>query len=254
MVDGEIGQPYGPHYEYLFGGPGDGDVWSLTAKNMVDAGLVPTQFDIDESYPTVLSIWSDAEEDYPFKIWIRGLDENGHEVRTNGAIGETVEFPYAADGTSGNAIKTTVSRFSRITQIVKAVGKGYIRISTTSPDGIPDRILTCMRPEETSPLYRRFKLHGVPTVDLEGFTLVKGLFRIGYAPVRNDNDPLAINIIHALKLMVKSVLLQEHEEPNKSAVLEGQVERILTNQASQYDVDDNLIDTDDNYGMEDARL
>ena len=103
-------------------------------------------------------------------------------------------------------------------------------------------------------MYRRFKLHGIPAKDSEGYTSVKGLFRIGYTPVSHDNDPLLIGILHALKLMVKAILLQEHEEPNKAAVLEGQVERILMNQANQYDVDDNLIDSDDNYGMEDARL
>lgn len=249
-VDGITGEPYGPHYEYASGGPGEAEQWPYTARNMVDAGLVPTMFDIDNEHPTRLSVWSDAAEEFPYTVWIRGLDEDGHEVRQHGGIGETLTW---VDANADN-VQETDNQFSRITQVVKTSGKGYVNIAVRGDTGIPERIVTCMHPDETSPSLRRFVLHGIPPSDTEGFCLVKGLFRIGYSPAIRDNDALMVTIIHALKLMVKSVLMQEHEEPNKAAVLEGQVERILTNQANQYDTDDNIIDYQSNYDMSDVAL
>lgn len=256
-VNGSRGRPFGLHYEYLLSGPGAREDWKYEAKNLIDAGSVPTAFDCDQDDPTQLGIWSDETESYPYSVWIRGLDETGHEVRgSDGSIGETITWTGedAENGVPESPLKLTTAKFSQITQIVKPQGKGYLHITTVDSEGSPARAVSSLHPDETSPSYRRFLLHGVEMPDENGFTEIKGTFRIGYVPVRRENDPIPVNVIHALKLMVKSVWHQEHGEPNKAAILEGQVERILTNQKNQYEIQDGLLDVDDSYDMSDVGL
>lgn len=256
-VNGVRGRPFGMHYEYLISGPGASSEWKYEAKNLVDAGRSPTIYDCDPDDPTYLALWNDSIKEYPRTVWLRGLDETGHEVRSpDGSIGETIVWTGEADenGVPEPQIKLTSNKFSVVTQVVKEVGAGYLHITTVDSEGDPSRVVSSLHPDETSPSYRRFTLHGVARGDEDGFTQIKGLFRIGFVPVIRDNDPIPINIIHALKLMVKAVWNQEHGEPNKAAVLEGQVERILTNQKNQSDVDDGLMDVDESYDMSDLGL
>lgn len=258
-VGEQIGQPYGRHYEYLMTGPGKGEDWLMTAKNLVDVGEFPSTYDIAPDDPKKLILWSDRAETYPFSVLIRGLDETGHEVRSeDGSIGETVTWTNIA-GTDGIAVpatvmKSTTNTFSKIIQITKSESNGYLSVSTDDGNGIPENVISHYHPRETTPSYRRFALHGSVNKDSDGYTLVKGLFRVQALPVRDEDDPLAVNMITAIKLAVKAIIHDENEEPNKAAINEGKVERILMNQINQYEVDDNLVDADDGYGNGDVEM
>lgn len=250
-INGKTGQPYGKHYEYLTNGPGDGDEWDITGNNLVDIGESPTTFDVDASDPRSIVIFSDRTESYPFTIRIRGCDEHGIEVRNaDGSLGETITWTGNADanGVPESVMKVTTNKFSKITQVIKPKSVGYITLATANADGHPERAVANYHPYDTNPSFRRFKIHGLSGADDNGFTLIKGLFRIGYTPVYHDDDALAINMITAIKLMCKALIHYEHDEVRNAASMEGIVERLLRKQLNKYDVADNLLDSEEGYG------
>lgn len=250
-LNGKTGQPYGKHYEYLTNGPGDGDDWDITGNNLVDVGETPTTFDVDAADPRSIIIFSDRVESYPFTIRVRGLDHNGIEVRSSdGSLGETVTWTGNPDANNvpEPVMKTTTNRFSKITQVVKPKSNGYITLATTDDDGNPSKAIATYHPYETNPSFRRFKIHGKSGADTDGYTLIKGLFRIGYTPVYHDDDPLAVNMITAIKLMCKALIHYEHDEVKSAATMEGIVERLLRKQLNKYDIADNLLDSEEGYG------
>lgn len=256
-VAGRRGQPYGKHYEYVMGGPGMSENWKYTGKNLVDSGEFPTTYDITPELPSELILFSDMEETYPFSVNIRGLDETGHEVRSeDGSLGETVTWTgeVAENGTPEPQMKLTVNKFSKIIQVTKPISNGYISLNTADSEGRPEFALSHIHPYETTPSYRRFQIHGMADKDSEGWTAIKGLFRIQHTPVHHDNDPLCINMITAIKLAVKALLHYDHDEVQKAASLEGIVERMLRNQVNQNEVDDNIIDVEEGYGNGDVYL
>lgn len=249
-----IGQPYGKHYEYVLGGPGLGEDWCYTGRNMFDVGEVPTTYDIPKTAPAKLALWSDQLEAYPFRVHVRGLDETGHEVMgADGSLGETIVWQVDDQGTNPSQIQLSERTYSKIIQVVKPVSNGYLNLSTASEDGVPLNVLSHFHPFETVPSYRRFQILGIPSMDNDGYTLIKGLFRIRHTPVYDDNDSLCVNLITALKLAVKALLHYDHDEVNSAATLEGIVERMLMNQVNQEEVDDNIIDTEEGYGMGDVQ-
>ena len=255
-VNGKIGQPYGRHYEFLSNGPGDGEDWKFTGKNLVDVGEYPTTYDVDNENPVELMLWSDREEAADFRIRIRGLDENGLMVRSDdGTVGEVVSWTGVA-GDNGisdlsTVPKVTVNKFSRITQIEKEVGLGYINIATAGEGNVPDFAISVYRPYETRPSYRRFRIHGDSQEDTDGFTLINGIFRTGFTPIAIDDDPLPITAITPIKLMAKAIWHYDHDEIQKAATLEGIVEREMNSITSRYVVHDNTIAAEDGYGMGD---
>jgi|TARA_Y100000289_G_scaffold60822_1_gene68208 hypothetical protein len=248
-VAGRIGQPYGQHYEYVTNGPGDGSKWELDGNNLVDLGQSPTTFDIDPDNPRRLVLTSDSTEVNDIEITIHGTDADGLAIHdANGVLGETIVW------NNSNALQTTTNKFKTITQITKPVTKGFITVATQNESsGNQDKVLSVLHPYEKSPSYRRFKIHGKDGADTNGFTKIKGNFRIGYMPVYHDDDPLAINMITAIKLMAKAIQHYEHDEVKNAATLEGVVERLLRKQLNRYEVEDNIIDADDGYGNGDVR-
>ena len=255
-VNGSVGQPYGRHYEYLNNGPGLGENWNFTGKNLIDVGEYPTTYDVDNENPTELAIWSDREEASDFRIRIRGFDENGLMVRSSdGTIGEVVSWTGVAgnDGISdlSTVMKTTVNKFSKVIQVEKEIGFGYIHMATIDADGNPATAVSVYHPYETRPSYRRFRIHGLTQEDADGFTLINGIFRVGFAPIAIDDDPLPITAITPIKLMAKAIWHYDHDEIQKAATLEGIVEREMNSITKRYVVHDNTIAVEDGYGMGD---
>lgn len=256
-INGATGQPYGRHYEYLHNGPGKGEDWGYTGSNLVDVGEFPTYFDVDPDNPTQLILWSDRDEADNFTVKIRGLDENGLEIRAeDGTLGETITWTGTEDSNgivdSATKFKLTTNKFSKIIQVKKSVSKGYLNICTANTSGLPANIVTYMHPYETTPSYRRFRIHGLSGADSNGWTLITGIFRIGYVKVYLDDDPLPINSISPIKLMALATWHYEHDEIQKAATLEGVVERQMKAITERYEVDDNTLDIDDGYGMGDV--
>jgi hypothetical protein len=255
-VNGTVGQPYGRHYEYLQNGPGEGESWNYTGKNLVDVGEYPTTYDVDNENPTNLVVWSDREEAADFRIRIRGLDENGLMIRSaDGTVGEVIEWTGVEDDTgildAATIPKVTTNKFSRILQVEKETGKGYIHLATADDDGNPANAISVYHPFETRPSYRRFRIFGTSQEDTDGFTLIKGIFRTGFTKVYLDDDPLPISAVTPIKLMVKAIWHYDHDEIQKAATLEGIVEREMNSITSRYNVHDNTIAVEDGYGMGD---
>lgn len=254
-VGGRTGQPYGRHYQFTYSGPGLNENWKYNGNALIDLGEFPTTYDVDPDNPQRLALWSDASENIPFSVTIRGFDENGMEVReANGSVGETITWSGNDDSTCTieKDIKLTTHKFSQITQVSKNVSKGYTTICTINDSEVLDRVISCIHPYETCPSYRRFQIYGNPGSNSDGYTIIRGLFRMTYAPVYLDDDPLIITLKNALILGVKAIRLYEADEYQKAAALEGVIERMLEKQASQYFIQDNIIDTDEGYGFSDV--
>ena len=254
-IGGRTGQPYGRHYQFAHTGPGLQENWNYAGNNLIDLGEFPTTYDIDPDHPQRIAIWSDKAEAFPCSITIRGLDENGKDVRSpEGKLGETITWVGDDDDTCTleKEIQYTVSKFSQITQIVKEKSNGYVTLCTIDDDEKLDRVLSCFHPYETTPSYRRFQIYGASGADADGYTTIRGLFRICYTPVYVDEDPLIISLTNAVILGVKAIWLYDNDEYQKAAAVEGVIERMLTNQTEQYEVMDNMIDIDEGYGFGDV--
>lgn len=254
-IGGRTGQPYGRHYQFTYSGPGLNEKWAYSGNSLIDLGEYPTTYDVDPDTPQRLAVWSDSSETIPFSITLRGFDENGLEIRgPDGSVGETLVWSGNDDSTCTveKETKFTIHKFSQITQISKNVSKGYVTICTITEGELLDRIISCVHPYETCPSYRRFQIYGDPGSNDDGYTTIRGLFRMTYAPVFVDDDPLIITLKNAIVLGVKAIRLYETDEYQKAASIEGVIERMLQNQATQYFVQDNMIDTDEGYGFGDV--
>jgi hypothetical protein len=248
-----VGQVYGKHYEYMSNGPGPSDKWDLTEENLVDIGLVPTTFDISTTAPNIkLSLTRPTGDTASYEIRICGIDANGNEIYDAGDGQRGVKYTLTSQSVS-NPTSEQVN-FVKITQVIKPVTKGYLSVigHKYGDNSITIENLSTYKPRETNPAYRRFKIFGKACMDANKLTAIKGVFRIGYTPVSEDNDELLINLITPLKLMARAIKHYHHDEIKAAATLQGVAERILRNQLNRHDIHDNLIDADIGYGNGDV--
>jgi|TARA_R100000081_G_scaffold92083_1_gene72469 hypothetical protein len=245
----KIGQVYGKHYEYISNGPGPAEDWDLTEENLVDIGESPTTFDISTKAPNVkLSLTRPTGDTASYEVRICGTDATGNEIYDAGDGARGVKYTLTS-GSVSNPTSEQVN-FVTITQVIKPITKGYLTVTghKYGDNSVTEEQLSVYKPSETNPSYRRFKIYGKPCMDENKLTTIKGVFRIGYAPVYEDNDELLINLITPLKLMARAIKHLHHDEIKAAATLQGLAERILRNEVNRYDVADNLLDIDIDYG------
>jgi len=154
-----------------------------------------------------------------------GNDENGQEVRTNDEPGEAVALRK-------NLPAYTVNKFSCITSVVKPVTKGYVYLSAYAPDPLVRFDLATYHPDETNPYYRRYRVTAIcqcktaltncalcaykdtcaayTNCALTGTTTTPpytatALVKLRYLPLTHDNDPLLIQNLPAIKMMLQAI-------------------------------------------------
>ena len=205
-------------YEFLDGGTFSSDWLGDGNSGLVDWGdQHPTMFEIDvDNAPIKLMAWSTHADDDGSELFIRGFDDNGHELLTNGVPGQTLEIRRWKNGVEGQIefadIRQTAGEFSQVTQVIKPVTKGYV--SLMAYDSSTNYIwnLAKYHPLETHPQFHRYK---VPSPRCEDGTCIVALVKMRYIPAELDTDLLIIQNMVALREAILSEKYRE-SDPNRS--------------------------------------
>ena len=181
-------------YEFLEGGPGSLDFNETGTLEFVDMGD-GYRTHTDMITPRNILVSCDSVESATARILIRGSDENGQEVITDGALGEQVEFDSVNP-------RYTASKFSTITSIVKPVTNGYVYLSSYDPDNPTTSVfqIAVYHPYEELPAYRRYFVTGGQTTS----TSIIALGKLRFVPAIADSDTLLVQSIPALQAMMQS--------------------------------------------------
>jgi hypothetical protein len=210
-------------YEFLNYGPGGMDANQSSSNDFIDLGDgFCTHSDVHT--PRQLLVVA-GEEEQDASIRIMGFDENGEEVRTDGVPGESVLIKK-------NMPHYTVNKFSAITSVRKPTTKGYVYLSAYAPDPLERFDLATYHPDETNPCYRRYRITAIcqckqaltncalcsfkdtcrayTNCALTGDTTTPpytatALVKLRYLPLVYDTDPLLIQNLPAIKMMLQAI-------------------------------------------------
>jgi len=163
------------------------------------------------SRPSKLLVYSEIEEPSKF-ITIIGYDENGKRIEEKLKIQKTEPF-------------YTQSSFIKIEAIEKDMTEGYVYLSSFD-SSTNDRInLGVYAPSETNPSYTRYYIRGGGNAQ-QG----TGIVRLGYIPVYKDTEPLIIQNLPALSLMLKALHNYKTGDIQKAQAYEMNAIRLLDEQ------------------------
>lgn len=176
---------------------------------------------------------------------IQGADANGN----------TIFFTDAATGQAGKGeaivlsspFTDTTNQFSSITGIQKQRTFGEVQFFQVDPDTLEESPLVTMQPSETSALYRKYFLNGLPNGCCPpvggGISQVLAMCKLDYIPVQSDSDYLGIMSVPALLDECMSIRYGRMDSPgaqalsaNKHAsalrILFGQLDHVLGKQST----------------------
>jgi hypothetical protein len=177
----------------------------------------------DPVYPSNLIVISEEEETNK-NMTIRGRDEFGKEIEETISICKKEPF-------------YTSKKFKKIENIIKSTTNSYVVLSTFD-EKTTDRInLGYYAPSETNPSYTRYFIRG----DKEVLNAV-GIVRLAFVPINNDNEPLLIQNLPALSLMLKSLHYYTTGDIQKGQAYEGQAIRLIEEQIENEEPQTNTID------------
>lgn len=235
-IEGVRASAYTRWFEFMDGGPGDFSDSCLTAQDLVDRGEHCTQYDMpttvdDEEWTSGfrLMVLSDSAEDPSATLSIRGITPDGREVITEGKFGE----PILIRETVGVYSQAT---YAAITTIKKPLTNGYVFLYAYDPDTGKAFFLSSFRPDETNPLYRRYRTQGW-NYDEDGeavYRSVMALVQMRPVPLRADEDIPLIQNRAALKTMIQAVNYYNAGDPKTAVAYEGTAERILGDDTSSF--------------------
>jgi len=210
-------------YEFLNYGPGTMDDNESSTNDFIDLGDgFCTHSDVHTARQ-ILVVAGAEEQDKTIRII--GNDENGLEVRTNNEPGEAVPIRKGLPA-------YTVNKFSAITSVVKPKTNGYVYLSAYAPDPLVRYDLATYHPDETNPMYRRYRVTAICQCKsaltncalcefkdtcaaytncalTEDSTTppytVTALVKLRYLPLTYDTDPLLIQNLPAIKMMLQAI-------------------------------------------------
>lgn len=240
-IDGYYAHTFDKWYEFLEGGPGLLEKDSLSFTDLIDRGLVPTQYDMPESMR--VAVISDRPEAVGAQILIRGYDETAREVFSQNADGSWYPGEYVP--ITGDVMYYTNNQFSQITHVVKPVTNGYVSLSAWDQDVFPIATevtrehLVIYHPDETRPMYRRYAFKTTAYQELEDKRYqLNALVKLRYVPMSHDSDMCQISNIAALQYMMQALRFYSSTEVEKGLQFENLAEKVL------------LEDTDDHETVE----
>lgn len=215
-------------FEFLENGPGRAQLRGCARPGMLDRGSGHAMFD-DTRVNSVIRLYPQYSADVGKTVTIRGFDMDGHEVLTNSGNtqGEiiTLAQPYVDS--------TTIWGPQVFRDVIKDVTKGYVRAfsydatlppppATPQPSDTPLKAMAAWEPTETLPDYRRSY---IPEIDSQhrgcgcnnSFTTsttclpscVTVIAKHLFIPVESDLDMLPLGNAPAIKLAMRSVMLEE---------------------------------------------
>jgi hypothetical protein len=188
-------------WEFLPDGPGIQDcVW----REAVDQGDNFVVFkdladvDADGCY---LKVISDLSEPGSKKIHLKGLDEDGEELRWEDTDDEG-DYIYGEKVAIGSTGVWSTEKFLSLTQVIKPVTRSRVRIyAHETSGGASPTLVAIYQPDEENPAWRRYR---VP-VDSDGDErTITALCQVKHNWVTNDDAPLPISSINALECAVRA--------------------------------------------------
>ncbi len=163
--------------------------------------------------PSKLLVVSEQEESGK-RMTIQGRDEFGREISEILEIRKSVPF-------------YTQNSFAKLENIIKDETDSYVLLSTFSAEPTERIDLGYYAPTETNPSYTRYyvKTNNPPKSAL-------GLVRLKFLPVKRDTEPLLIQNIPALTLMLRALYYYDVGEISKAIAYEQKAQMLLEEQIS----------------------
>lgn len=197
---------YNHWYEFVGGGPG----FSSTAhRSVLDLGdnFVCTQdiTSINED-GCVLKVTAELGEDAGLQILIRGTDDSSDVVWTT-QNSERVEGEYIDLDASGTLSITT---FLSLQRVIKPITQGRVYLYAVS--GGTDTLIATYEPAEERPQYRRYR---IPDCNDETHSVV-ALCQRRHIDLRDDNDPLPVENVNALRDAMQSLQFRAQNDIERS--------------------------------------
>lgn len=213
-VDGVPDTIVSPWFEFVQYGPGlqdDYDAYGVVRRNwtmdIFDRGEMPVitpipDFNSSMEGPWVLRVYASVDEESGAEMNIRGLDTDGLIIRSqpDGTSGDWITGINVAIDNDVPYTETT-QEFSSVTAIQKPETNGYVKL--TAWNGTDEVELSNYAYNETEPSYRHYY---IPRIHNRGYSGIRDRILLArchkrFVPVSEDNDPLIISNINALKCM-----------------------------------------------------
>ena len=263
-IDGNPANVFDAPYEFMDSGPGDMDAWRAHsgAKDVVDIGEFPTQFEIpaklvwdpakeDSMGGSIgpgftLIAYSPYAEDADLNITIRGINATADEIHTTqGGVwlpGEVVPINRWSGGQEGSVVghfddyRHSVSLFRDIFRVYKPVTKGPVSLFAVDLATNTVFLLSKMVPAATIPSYRRYRITNRVT-DKNGLaaTHVLALVKLRHIPAQNPTDVMAIQNMAAIKNMIKAINFENQDNLSQAQAYEMNAIRLLADQKQDED-------------------
>lgn len=207
VVDSWVRPIYNHWYEFVGGGPMDSDTAYRSVLDLGDNFVTIKDITSINEDGCVIKVVSELSEDDGLEILLRGLDDDLDVVWTT-VEGERLEGEYVALATAGTNSTTT---FTTLKIAIKPITKG--RVYLYAVDGGEDTLIATYEPAEERPQYRRYR---VPTCDAEDTQTVVALCQRRFVDVRDDNDPLPVENINALRDAMQSLQFRAQNDIERS--------------------------------------
>lgn len=196
-----------------------------------------TQVDFP-STPQILRVIPSDQADVGRQIVFQGTDQNNvpiyqTDTSTQAAtLGETVFLKVP--------LSNSVNHFSGITGILKDPTVGEVTVYTVDPTTGVQSVLAILEPNETTAMYRRYLINGMPCSCLDGTgnpIQIDTQCRLEFSPVVSPSDYLPILSIPALAEEVQAIRysrLDSQAAPALEAKHHAKAIQLLNGQLDHY--------------------
>jgi hypothetical protein len=203
----QVGTVWSKYYEFMEGGPLTVEADCSGLQNLIDWGDGwSTAFDIDRASTVKLVAFSPATADALKVLRIRGVSKAGNELGALGLRGAELPINYWMAGVEGDVdmagLIVSDDDVIEITQVIKPETVGYVSLYTIDPVTNAMTFLSKYHPSETNPGYHRYK---IKNVDEDNGTDIPALVKVRYVPAVEDDDPLLVQNVPALKAMLQAL-------------------------------------------------
>jgi len=229
-IDGTYAHVFDKWYEFIESGPGMLEDDPGSYVDLIDRGMVPTQYDIPESMR--VAVFSDTAEDVDAELLVRGYDETAREVRSQNEDGSWYMGEYIP--ITRDVLYYSNNQFSQITSIQKPITNGYVCISAYDQDAFPIATeitrehLAWYHPDETRPMYRRYGFKTNAYTELEDYDYrLNAVVKMRHIPMRHTSDICRISCIESIEMMMKAIRFYKAEDPEKGLQYENLAEKLL---------------------------
>ena len=210
----------------------------------------PTFYEIPANKSLKLVAFSNVIEDADLLMEVRGWNAMGEDVTTVGSLGATMPINMWRLGVEGSidydSLKTSDFSVREISAISKPLTKGYITLMGIDLSTKAVYQLAKYQPGETNPGYHRYK---VVNANLVSGSSIKTIVKMRYVPAIDDNDPLLIQNIPALKSMLQSLRANDARQMDEAITYKKECIWLLNQQLAKGEPNENEFTVEDSFGL-----